>query len=620
MANGKVREYIGARYIPIFADPVEWDIDSTYDTLTMVQHEGETFMTRQYVPAGIQLPNTSEDEESNDYWVHMSNWNAQVEFYRQEVLAFDGRISTLEGEIPSSDFDSTNTVKKAIDDLSDILPGSDFDSTNTVKKAIDDLSDVLPGSDFDSTNTVKKAIDDTANLLPSSAFDSVNTVDARFDVIESNNWVDTNRIANGAITKDKLSSALQALAITVYNVKDYGAIGDGVTDDTQAFQDTIDAAAANNERGTAIYIPINAGEQYKITDTLVITNPYTTVYSDAAYNLSWGSSGVLFSPSSMNAILFEVKASGCRFENLRIETDREYNDYRGIGIKAKLPSIPDTDIIVNDCSFIHFEIAIQHYDRGMKVVDCLFAECTTAIKLLTDNLTNNPNNTMRGIIVSRNRFHQLTYCIYVDNSEPHGIVITDNTIDSPPSLSARSLTLIYADSTSTINGGVISNNTILDAHDFCIDIEKEADCLVISNNSFYNRRGGSITGFIKCAYLNGCNISGNSFNATKRNCIEIGQLVNSIILGNRFAYIAIESTATTHYSAITISTSITMSLICSNIIALYSSVNSRCVEYKGSSAITNLRVMDNMSGRTEIFTNVNSATTTDCKIQANNVS
>lgn len=192
MADGKVREWIGPRIIPVFADEVEWDITSTYEPLIMVQHEGETFMSRQYVPAGIQLPNTSGDEESNDYWVHMSNWNAQVEYYRQEVLAFDGRIDTLEDDLPTSSFDSTNTVAKAIDDAKDLLPATSFDSTNTVAKAIQDAKDLLPATAFDSVNTVDErfntvnsTIGDLADLLPANAFSSVNTVDARFDSIEA---------------------------------------------------------------------------------------------------------------------------------------------------------------------------------------------------------------------------------------------------------------------------------------------------------------------------------------------------------------------------------------------------------------------------------------------------
>ena len=34
------RQYIGARYIPVFADPVQWDNTKSYEYLTMVQNIG----------------------------------------------------------------------------------------------------------------------------------------------------------------------------------------------------------------------------------------------------------------------------------------------------------------------------------------------------------------------------------------------------------------------------------------------------------------------------------------------------------------------------------------------------------------------------------------------------
>ena len=131
------RQYIGARYIPKFADPVEWDATKAYEYLTMVQHEGETYRSKQNVPVGAPLPDSGQGEENTEYWVHMSNWNAQIESYRQEVLQYNGRIETLENDLPTSSFDSVNTVAKAIGDLGDLLPASSFDSVNTVKAYID---------------------------------------------------------------------------------------------------------------------------------------------------------------------------------------------------------------------------------------------------------------------------------------------------------------------------------------------------------------------------------------------------------------------------------------------------------------------------------------------------
>lgn len=71
-------QYIGTRYVPVFADPVEWDSTRQYEPLTIVTHQGASYTSRQYVPAGIEITNES-------YWVLSADYNAQVEAYRKEV-------------------------------------------------------------------------------------------------------------------------------------------------------------------------------------------------------------------------------------------------------------------------------------------------------------------------------------------------------------------------------------------------------------------------------------------------------------------------------------------------------------------------------------------------------
>lgn len=56
---------------------------------------------------------------------------------------------------------------------------------------------------------------------------------------------------------------------SVFDVTDYGAEGDGSTDDTAAIQAAIDAAEANGN-GSRVYFPIGASF-YRVTDTLTVT-------------------------------------------------------------------------------------------------------------------------------------------------------------------------------------------------------------------------------------------------------------------------------------------------------------------------------------------------------------
>lgn len=81
-----VTQYVGARYVPLFADPLEWDNTKTYEPLTVVYNNGNSYTSRQYVPAGIEITNTH-------YWALTGNYNAQIEQYRDEIQRYDARIT-----------------------------------------------------------------------------------------------------------------------------------------------------------------------------------------------------------------------------------------------------------------------------------------------------------------------------------------------------------------------------------------------------------------------------------------------------------------------------------------------------------------------------------------------
>ena len=76
------RQYIGARYVPIFGrkgeESIEWDNSAPYEPLTIVLYQGNSYTSRQYVPAGVEITN-------QEFWAITGNYNAQVEQYRKEV-------------------------------------------------------------------------------------------------------------------------------------------------------------------------------------------------------------------------------------------------------------------------------------------------------------------------------------------------------------------------------------------------------------------------------------------------------------------------------------------------------------------------------------------------------
>ena len=161
-----VRQYIGARYVPIFGrrgeDSIEWDNTGTYEPLTVVLYQGNSYTSRQFVPVGIDITN-------EDFWAETGNYNAQIEQYRQEVLGFDERITqnasdidTLEGQMAGT---STSALKSAIEqNASDIdtLEGQMAGTSESgLKEAIEGVSSDLT----EATESIGQSIEEISGDL-----------------------------------------------------------------------------------------------------------------------------------------------------------------------------------------------------------------------------------------------------------------------------------------------------------------------------------------------------------------------------------------------------------------------------------------------------------------------
>ena len=161
-----VRQYIGARYVPIFGrkgeDSILWDNTGTYEPLTVVLYQGNSYTSRQFVPVGVDINN-------ENYWAETGNYNAQIEQYRQEVLGFDDRISdnsdaidVLENQLAGT---ASSGLKDAIDEnagdidtLNDQMAGT---VTSGLKSAIDSLSE----STTQAIDNINDNLDDLSDSL-----------------------------------------------------------------------------------------------------------------------------------------------------------------------------------------------------------------------------------------------------------------------------------------------------------------------------------------------------------------------------------------------------------------------------------------------------------------------
>lgn len=154
-----VRQYIGARYVPLVDG--EWDNTKSYEPLTVVYYNGNSYTSRQYVPTGIDISNT-------DYWAQTGNYNAQIEAYRQEVWAFDGRIDALEA-------DGSVTTSKLANNA--VTNAKIADGTITPSKLDNGILIVFGDSWATSPNTWIKTY---ADKMKYSAFKSYAVIGAAF--------------------------------------------------------------------------------------------------------------------------------------------------------------------------------------------------------------------------------------------------------------------------------------------------------------------------------------------------------------------------------------------------------------------------------------------------------
>lgn len=125
---GTVREYIGARYVPVFANPIEWSDTKGYEPLTIVTHQGNSYTSMQAVPPGIDIANTA-------FWALTGNYNAQIEQYRAEVRQYQQTVGEFADDIADNMADiaeiekTTNKLK-----VSDAIGGYVLMQTDTSTK------------------------------------------------------------------------------------------------------------------------------------------------------------------------------------------------------------------------------------------------------------------------------------------------------------------------------------------------------------------------------------------------------------------------------------------------------------------------------------------------------
>ena len=225
------RQYIGQRYVPIFGrkdeESIQWDNTGTYEPLTIVLYQGNSYTSRQFVPAGVEITNQT-------YWANTGNYNAQVEAYRQEVLGVTENITNIDAKIGEG-FTAQNTIADSIESLNDSID----ENVETINHTIDGINDSIEDVNINIDN-----IEDSIG----EGFTAQNTIANNIDIV-----------------KAKIDGKLIC-------AEDYGAIGDGETDCTVAIQ-----TAINENPNSCITFK---GGVYLISNTIFLKGDVDSVSLD----------------------------------------------------------------------------------------------------------------------------------------------------------------------------------------------------------------------------------------------------------------------------------------------------------------------------------------------------
>lgn len=209
--------YVGNRYVPKVVGVWDNTKNTPYESLSIVLWAENSYTSKKNVPIGIDITNT-------DYWVVTGNYNGQVELYRQEVSRYASEVEQVSSEVE---------LKQNKNDSALIT------TSKTIVGAINENNSAITNNK-DSINLINQEIN--------SSKEGYTTLKEKF-----NSKKDKNKY--------------------VISVHDYGAIGDGVHDDTSAFKQAIQKAKTlvniNRVLTEGVTITLDGG-RYLITETLLI--------------------------------------------------------------------------------------------------------------------------------------------------------------------------------------------------------------------------------------------------------------------------------------------------------------------------------------------------------------
>ena len=333
-----------------YADPIQWNITTQYEKNTIVIDPltGTAYISVQPVPSGVALTNT-------DYWTVVFDLGSFVVKAAQNFCSRYEEATTLTATFPSSVNDWLIWGDTLYYALVNITAGDTYVPDSNIKQFT--VEDVV-GHLQDLNTTDKSNLVAAINELVQALIDEATRIDAMTgDLADLNTTDKSNLVAAinevlltifdttgdladlNTTDKSNLVNAINEVltkvsALPKIFVEAYGAVGDGVTDDTAAIQQCID----ENPNCQIIF-----SGKYLITSTITVPTAYGTVLNLTGSELKAGAAITMvefsrtYNPLSYSSVTQFYGITGGVIDGAGVATIGVKNhDNRGIYTNLKI--------------------------------------------------------------------------------------------------------------------------------------------------------------------------------------------------------------------------------------------------------------------------------------------
>lgn len=194
----------------------------------------------------------------------------------------------------------------------------------------------------------------------------------------------------------------------------YGAVGDGLTDDTEAFQAAVDS-------GKAVCLLMTS--MYKLTDTIHLRGRHLEtasrerqnriIFSKAPMEYNSPSPQIVVEFTDNTHPIFSIEASAYKFYNVNIECKNGPGDSAAIDLtcfRTNMIGDPNVDFCILNCRFNRAYYLIDLTGRGIKMDGCYAYRCYHLIDIKWEGdpesgTYHSDYAGQRGIVFENNRFH-----------------------------------------------------------------------------------------------------------------------------------------------------------------------------------------------------------------------